>query len=157
MTYFVYHKGDGSKGSNEVWSWLKWYIENKISPDVKTLYIFGYIAQAKIKIIPLCDIVRPCIIRWKLKREVSYYTLPEVVHLIKTSSQIKDNFDVVEVKTKQITDFKGWWPTNYNKTVLTNDSYEKAVLKDKKRAIDIAKYHQLCSFLKSLKKLIVQQ
>lgn len=41
MTCFVYHEGEGGKGSNEVCSYLNWYIDNKISPTVKTLYIFG--------------------------------------------------------------------------------------------------------------------
>lgn len=40
-TIFIYHEGEGGKGSNEVCTMLNWYIENKIDKDVKTLYFFG--------------------------------------------------------------------------------------------------------------------
>lgn len=40
-TIFIYHKGEGGKGSNEVCTMLNCYIENKIDKDVKTLYFFG--------------------------------------------------------------------------------------------------------------------
>lgn len=40
-TIFIYHEGEGGKGSNAVCTMLNWYIENKIDKDVKTLFFIG--------------------------------------------------------------------------------------------------------------------
>ena len=42
LTVFIYHEGEGGKGSNEVCSMLYMlHITNKISDEVKTLNLFG--------------------------------------------------------------------------------------------------------------------
>lgn len=40
-TIFIYHEGEGGKGSNEVCTMLNWYIKNKVDSNVKKLYLFG--------------------------------------------------------------------------------------------------------------------
>lgn len=40
MTVFIYHEGEGGKGSNKVCTKLNWYINNKIDKDVETLFLF---------------------------------------------------------------------------------------------------------------------
>jgi hypothetical protein len=113
MTVFIYHEGEGGKGSNEVCTMLNWYITNKIVKGVKTLYLYGDNCSGQNKnnrlvrmMIGLCEIKRfneikiisPIrghsfmpndrdfgIIRRKLKKEELYYSLEEVTELIKTS------------------------------------------------------------------------
>lgn len=49
-TIFIHHEGEGGNGSNEVYTMLNWYIENKIDKDVKTLYFFGSTVRDRTKI-----------------------------------------------------------------------------------------------------------
>lgn len=144
-TIFIYHEGEGGKGSNEVCTMLNWYIENKIIKDVKTLYFFGDNCAGQNKnntmvrmMMKLCETKRfddikliflvrghsfiPNnrdfgIIRRKLRTEERYYTVDEVVELIKNLQKSLKNFLIVQIKVDDFIAYSSWWPKFYKKPV----------------------------------------
>lgn len=170
-TIFIYHEGEGSKGSNEVCTMLDWYIKNKIDSNVKKLYLFGDNCSGQNKnntmvrmMMYLCEIKRfnevklifPVrghsfmpndrdfgIIRRKLKKEERYYTLDEVEDLIMKSSKIASKFSVIKMKVHDFINFSSWWPQFYKKTCLSDDSYGKNVPRNQKRNFAISQYREI--------------
>lgn len=83
------------------------------------------------------------IIRRKLRKEERYYTIDEVIDLIKTSSKKSNKFSIVEMKFDDFVDHASWWPDFYKKTCLSNDSYGKNVPKNQKTTFTISKYREM--------------
>ncbi|XP_072399201.1 uncharacterized protein [Diabrotica undecimpunctata] len=170
-TIFIYHEGEGGKGSNEVCTMLDWYIKNKIGSGVKNLYLFGDNCSGQNKnntvirmMMYLCEIKKfnevkltfPVrghsfmpndrdfgIIRRKLKQEERYYTINEVEELIMKSSKIDGKFSVIKMTADDFIDFRSWWPQFYKKTCLSDDSYGKNVPRNQKRAFAISQYREM--------------
>lgn len=170
-TIFIYHEVEGGKGSNEVCTMLNWYIKNKVNKDVKTLYLFGDNCSGHNKnntmvrmMMQLCEVNRfsnaklifpirghyfmPndwdfAIIRRKLRKEERYYTVEEVVELIRNSSKNPNKFSVVKMKIHDFIDYNSWWPKFYKKTCLSDDSYGKKVPKNLKISFMSSKYREM--------------
>ena len=171
MSVFIYHEGEGGKGSNEVCSMLMWYVKNKISDEVKTLHLFGdncagqnknhtlvrlMMALCEIKRFDKINLVFPVrghsfipndrdfgIIRRKLKKLERYYETDEVINLINSSSNIPGKFNVKKMSFEDFIDYGAWWPKFYKRTCLSNDSYGKKVLKSNKITFSISKYCEM--------------
>lgn len=171
MTVFIYHEGEGGKGANDVCTMLNWYIENKVDKDVKNLHLFADNCAGQNKnntlvrmMMGLCETKRfndikvtfPVrghsfmpndrdfgIIRRKLRKEERYYTVNEVVELIKHSSKNPNKFSIVEMKADDFIDYSSWWPKFYKRTCLSDDSYGKTVPRHQKLTFTISKYREM--------------
>lgn len=68
------------------------------------------------------------------------YTHHEYIELIKNSSNIK-KYDVKEVTTSQIIDYKKWWPAFYKKNIQSIETQKRKVPKDQKVSFQISHYN----------------
>lgn len=157
-TFFIYHEGIGTKGPNEVCSFLCQYFDTEMK-NVESLHIFsdGSGAQNKnhtmIRLMSTLTTLHkfknieqyypirghsylPCdrdfaLLKKNIKKCDRVYTIKEYVELIVTSSR-KGVFSVVVPNSEDIIDFKKWWPQFFKRNMLSTETTGTSVPKDQK-------------------------
>lgn len=158
--FYMYHEGEGKKGVNEVCSMLHKYITSSIPESVDTLYLISdgcpgqnknhtilrfalaLVNSGRFKEVTHFFPVRGHsylpndrnfgVIKRKLKKCDRIYVPQEYSSIIGNASS---NFEVENLKTEDILEFKKWWPSFYKRTCLSNESYGKSVPKERKRSL----------------------
>ena len=169
VTFYVYHEGTGTKGPNEVVSFLLHHLDK--NPEFKNIEQFHFFSDACAAQNKNHTIVRlfsalvstnrfkkieqyypkrghsflPCdrdfsILKRKIKKSDRIYTLKEYVELIITSNKSLNRFTVVLPNSDDILNFKGWWPTYFKKTMLSNESLGRNIPRDQKIAFKISNF-----------------
>lgn len=172
-TFIVYHEGIGGKSPNEVCSFLFKFISEHLK-NVKHLHIFtdGCGGQNKNHtLIRLCSALvslklfqsveqyypvrghsfLPCdrdfaVLKRKIKRQDRIFTIKEYAELILASST-KKSFTVILPTSKDIIEYKKWWPIFYKRNMLSVETIGRNVSKENKVSLKISKY---CYFLHSI-------
>lgn len=153
-TFFTYHEGEGKRGPDEVCTFLKMYIEQKIDPSVKELYIFSdacggqnrnhtvirfwlalsmsgrfekivhFFPERGHSFLP-CD--RDFGTAKRIIRKMDRIYTPEEYELLLASARKDGSFSVRIIRNDEILDFKSWWPKYFKKTCqeLSNTSNKK--------------------------------
>lgn len=165
-TFLVYHEGVGGKGPNEVCTFLYEYLKKNMN-GVESLHIFSdgcggqnrnhtmirmlssLTSTKMFKDIKQYFPVRghsflPCdrdfaVLKRKLRRCDRIYTVKEVADIL-LSASTSNKFKVILPSTKDIVDFKQWWPKHYKKNMLSIDSIGKNVPLDQKILFKISQY-----------------
>lgn len=147
-TIFLYHEGQAKKGPDEVCSFLDYYIKNNISSSVDELHLYSdnYGGQNKNHILSrmlfaLTDIGKfkkiiqnfpvrghsflPCdrdfaLINRYMKKRNRIYTPHQFTEYI--CQKKLDKFQVVEINSSDIINFKSWWPKYYKKDTTSIES-----------------------------------
>lgn len=146
--FYTYHEGQALKGPNEVCTFLKDYVENKIPPEITELFVFSdgcpgqnrnntvvrfFLALAatkRFKIIHQYFPLRghsflPCdrdfgSVKRLIRRSDRIYLPEEYQQMIKESRK-KLPFTVNSVSYNDIIDFKSWWPNFFKKSSKSID------------------------------------
>lgn len=170
MTAFVYHEGNGGKGSNDVCTMIRWYIDNAVNSDVENLYIFGDNCSGQNKNNTLLRFVMALtetkrfknvtlyfpqrghsfmpndrdfgVIKRKLRQLERYYTVDEVIEGIVNASKDIQRFTVVKMDHDDFLDYSSWWPKFYKRTTLSVDSFGKSVPREQKRTFQLSTYYE---------------
>lgn len=165
---YVYHEGVAKKGPNEVCSFLLDYMNNEINPNVKHLHLFSDGAGGQNKnntvvrfLLAVVETGRfqtvhhyfpirghsflPCdrdfsVIKRKIKRTDRIYTPKEYVELIAQCTVNLGKFTVQMVESKDIKDFKHWWPKFYKKNVVSTESCARSVPRDQKQHFNVSTF-----------------
>lgn len=168
VAFFVYHEGMGTKGPNEVSSFLVNYFATSMT-GVENLHIFSdgcgsqnknhtilrvfsaLVTLGKYKTINQYFPIRghsflPCdrdfsILKRKIKKCDRIYTLKQCIELIVTSSH-KKSFLVTVPDCGEIIDYKNWWPYFYKKNMLSVESVGKRIPRDEKVNLKISQFMQ---------------
>lgn len=163
VVFFVYHEGTGTKGPNEVCSFLLNFLQASLK-NVENLHVFsdGCFAQnknhtnirmfsclvslGKFKSVEQYFPLRghsflPCdrdfaVLKRKIKKTDRIYILKDYIELILTSNR-KNEYLVIVPESKDIINFKSWWP---KKNMLSIESVGKSVPKEQKVNFKISKF-----------------
>lgn len=169
VSFYVYHEGTGTKGPNEVVSFLLHYLDSH--PEFQSVAHFHFFSDACAAQNRNHTIVRffsalvstnrfqkveqyyptrghsflPCdrdfaILKRKIKKSDRIYTLKEYVELIITSNKSLNRFTVVLPNSDDILNFKQSWPTYFKKTMLSNESLGRNIKRDQKITFKISNF-----------------
>lgn len=178
---YLYHEGTANKGPNEVCSFLKDYLDNHVSPEIKEIRIFSDNCSGQNKNHALARLLLalthsgrfdkieqffpvrghsflPCdrdfsIIKRQLKKFDRIYSLREITENVTKSSK-NNKFMVTLVESEMILDFKKWWGQYYKKSVVSEETRSRTVPKDEKQLFGISSFMHF-SFNKNMPGTIV--
>lgn len=178
--FYLYHEGTAKKGPNEVCSFLLDYIEEKVSNNVKHLYIMSdgcggqnknhclvrfflmLVDVGRFETITHCFPIRghsylPCdrdfsMVKRKIKKTDRIYTPKEYTELIVQSS-VQNKFEVKMIETSDIKNIHDWWPQYYKKVVVSVETKGANVPSDTKIKFKVSQYNQFV-FMKNMKGIV---
>lgn len=181
---YLYHEGEANKSPDEVCSLLLHYLNETVSSEVKHLVLFSDGPSSQNKnhtvvrfLMNLCDRgvfetvthyfpVRghsflPCdrdfgSIKRVLRKVDRVYTPDQYAELILKASTT-ERFSVHQITSKDIFNFKNWWPQFYKKNVNSDETLRRAVPKDKKVPFKVSSYKQFEFNTANKGKVTVQQ
>lgn len=166
--FYIYHEGQAAKGPNEVCSFILDYIQNVVPKEATELRLFCDNCPGQNKnhtVVRMCMALRatgrfqkivqyypirghsflPCdrafgTIKRKLRRFDRVYDIHKYTELIVLASA-KLLFTVKEIETKDIINFKNWWPKYYRLNCISN---ETKMNKDRNSKVQfsVSKFHQ---------------
>lgn len=169
--FYTYHEGLAKKGPNEVVSFIEDYITNEIPTGVKHLHIFSdscggqnrnhtvirffmqlvqshrfesinqYFPQRGHSFLP--NDRNFAAIKRVIRRHDRIYTPMEYTEMIVHSTR-QSEFSVKMVDSREIKDFKSWWPRFYKKQCLSIESLGRAVPRNQKQSFQISSF---CHFV----------
>lgn len=167
--FYIYHEGQAAKGPNEVCSFILDYIKNVAPEEATELRLFCDNCPGQNKnhtVVRMCMALKatgrfqkitqyypirghsflPCdrafgTIKRKLRRFDRVYNLHQYTELIVLSSA-KNAFTVKEIKTKDIMNFKSWWPKFYKLNCISNETKTEKD-RNKKVQFSVSKFHHL--------------
>lgn len=165
---YMYHEGIAKKSRNEVCTFLQDYIEKNVSPEVKELYLFSDNCSGQNKnhtvlrfLAALCDSGRfdkiiyflpvrghsflPCdrdfgTIKRTVRRADRVFLPKDFTNMVQKCSNNKNKFEVKEIETDDIKDFKSWWISKWKKN--TNSTETATSKKNQKQSFTISKFSQ---------------
>lgn len=165
--FFVYHEGNGTKGPNEVCSFVMQYITDKLK-SARRLHIFsdGCAAQNKNNtMVRMCSALvslgkfdsvdqyfpirghsfLPCdrdfaVLKKKISKVDRVYTVEEYVDLIRSAAK-RNRFEVQTIEAKDIIDFKSWWPKYYKKAAISLETSGRSTPKDQKVHFKVSQFN----------------
>lgn len=166
---FIYHEGQAKKSPNEICTFLEMYI-NSLDEKIQELHVFSDNCAGQNKnhtvtryLLALVDTKRfskifqyfpvrghsylPCDrdfsqLKRQLKKHDRIYVPEEYILLLKRASE-KNKFEIKEVSTDSVKNFKEWWPKFYKKQVVSVESSGSKVPRAQKQDFKISTFMQL--------------
>ena len=165
--FYTYSETIAKKSPNEVCSFILSYINEHISSSIRHLFIFSdgcagqnknhcvirlmlaLVAKGRFDTIHQFFPIRghsylPCdrdfsVVKRTLRKIDRVYLPMDYTELLISSSS-KDAFTVHMVNTKEILDFKSWWPAHYKKNVLSVESQGRKIPREMKQNFSISEF-----------------
>lgn len=151
--FYTYHEGTAKKGPDEVCSFVLHYIDTFVPKTVSTLYVLSDACGGQnrnhtlIRLMSTLTIMKrfktikqyfpirgPCFlpcdrnfatVKREIRKKDRVYLPQEYDIMIAEAKKKDDPYFVYSVQTKEIINFKTWWPQYYKKTTKAVNGTEK--------------------------------